>query len=90
MSQAPQHFGSFETHVICDAFVVVVVFFPSVSLPGHFPSLRHIQNNTHVYKSLGMWMSKIDIVWASHSTLCSKLVESVRKMTSDMHGPTVT
>ena len=89
MSQAPQHFGSFETQATCDAFVVVV-FFQPVNLLGHFPSLRHIQNNTHVYKNLGMWMSKIDIVWASHSTLCSKLVESVRQMTSDMHGPTVT
>ena len=77
VSQAPQHFRSSETQATCEGSfarqcICSVISPPSDNVQG---STLHPQE-----------FSKVNVdhchipVWASHSTFCSKLIESVRMM----------
>ena len=72
--------SSLTLQIFQDASHLWGLLYPPMYLLGHFPSLWHVQDSTPT------GFSRVDVehwlisVWASHSTFCSKLIESVWMM----------
>ena len=72
--------SSLTIQIFQDASHLWGLLCPPAYLLGHFPSLWHVQDSTPT------GFSRVDVehwhisVWASHSTFCSKLIESVWMM----------